>query len=78
MQVKVTNRHLTQGTKGDLHKCPVCLSLRETFETQDVEVGGVYAKINNIMYTLPRKCTDIDNQNLYLVQPFLFDIRVAT
>lgn len=78
MQISVTKDHLKRGIQGDKNNCPVCLALKETFETTDVEVGGEYASVNGNLYSIPRICTDIDNKPfLSIVNPFDFRITPA-
>ena len=72
MKVKVTRQHINEGTPGDKNKCPICNALKAVFHTQRIEVGGIFASINEELYRFTSDPTRIDNYEY--PAPFEFDI----
>ena len=72
MKVKVTAENINQGTPGDKNKCPICNALKAAFHTTHIEVGGIFASINEKLYKFTSDPTRIDNYQY--PTPFEFDI----
>ena len=72
MKVKVTAENIAYGTPGDKNKCPICNALKAAFPHRRIEVGGIFASINEKLYKFTSDPTRIDNQQY--PTPFEIDL----
>lgn len=72
MKIQVTQDHIDYGTPGDKNKCPICNALKAVFPHKRIEVGGIFASINEKLYKFTSDPTCIDNHEY--PTPFEFDI----
>jgi len=73
MKIKVTREHIDYGTPGDKNQCPICNALKAVFPCKRIEVGGIFASINEKLYKFTSDPTGIDN----LEYPAPFEINIC-
>lgn len=72
MKVKVTAQNINEGTPGDKNKCPICNALKAVFPQKRIEVGGIFASVDEKLYLFDSDPTCIDNYEY--PTPFEFNI----
>jgi len=76
MNINVTSKHISNGMHREASHCPVAISLKEKFKTNNIEVYTFGIYIDSIYHPIPRRVKffifEFDNKRK--VKPFNFKL----